>query len=60
VLYYPQDDQYRRRVLKQVSYTHPLDDRLLLHDLTGDGSPEMIVPDSGGGTLSVYQFERPN
>jgi hypothetical protein len=46
--------------LKQVSYTHPLDDRLLLHDLTGDGFPEMIVPDSGGGTLSIYRFERPN
>lgn len=60
VLYYPQDDQYRRRVLKQVSYTHPLDDRLLLHDLTGDEYPEMIVPDSGGGTLSIYRFERPN
>ena len=60
VLYYPQDGEYRHHVLKQVSYTHPLDDRLLLHDLTGDGGPEMIVPDSGGGTLSIYQFERLN
>jgi hypothetical protein len=60
VLYYPQDGKYRRHALKQVSYTHPLDDRLLLHDLTGDGDPEMIVPDSGGRTLSIYQFDRPN
>ena len=60
VLYYPRDGQYRRRVLRQMSYTHPLDDRLLLYNLTGDGYPEMIVPDSGGGKLSIYQFERPD
>ena len=60
VVYYLQDGEYRRHVLKQVSYTHPLDDRLLLHDLTGDGDPEMIVPDSGGGRLSIYRFERPD
>jgi hypothetical protein len=57
VLYYPHDDQYRRRVLKRMSYTHPMDDRLVLRDLTGDDRPEMIVPDSGGGTLSIYRFE---
>jgi hypothetical protein len=57
VLYGPEDGRYRVRALKQMPYTHPLDDRLLLHDLTGDGYPEMIVPDSGGGKLSIYQFE---
>lgn len=57
VLYAPRDGQYQHQVLNQMSYTHPLDDRLVLRDLTGDDRPEMIVPDSGGGKLSIYQFE---
>ncbi len=57
VLYQPRAGQYQPRVLKRMSYTHPMDDRLILRDLTGDGYPEMIVPDSGGGTLSIYRFE---
>lgn len=60
VVYSPHDGQYQPRVLRKTSYTHPLDDRLILHDLTGDDYPEMIVPDSGGGTLSIYQFETSN
>jgi len=60
VLYTVRDGRYRPQMLKRMPYTHPLDDRLLLRDLTGDGTPEMIVPDSGGGKLSIYQFERSN
>lgn len=60
VVFQHQEGQYESRVLKELPYTHPMDDRLLLHDLTGDDDPELIVPDSGGGRLVIFQIERSN
>lgn len=57
VLYQYRAGQYRSRVVRRMGYTHPMDDRLILHDLTADGRPELIVPDSGGGRLAIFQFE---
>lgn len=55
-LYQYRDGQYRGRVVRRMPYTHPMDDRLLLHDLTGDGHPEMIAADSGGGSLTIFRL----
>lgn len=60
VLYQYRDGRYRSQVIREMPYTHPLDDRLILRDLTGDDRPELIVPDSGGNQLSLYQFEWTN
>lgn len=57
-LYQPQGGQYRGRIVKRLSYSHPMEDRLVLHDLTGDEYPELIVPDSGGDKLTIFQIER--
>lgn len=58
VLYEPRGEQYRGRIVKQMDYTHPMDDRMVLHDLSGDGRPEIIVPDSGGGKLSIFRIKQ--
>lgn len=60
VLFQYREGRYRSHVVRQMSYTHPMDDRLVLRDLTGNGRPELIVPDSGGNRLSVYRFEWTN
>ena len=41
------DGDYRPNVLLQLDYRHPIDDRIVLHDLSGNGVPEAIMPDSG-------------
>lgn len=43
------DGAYRPNVLKLLNYSHPMDDRILLYDLSGNGVPEAIIPDSGPG-----------
>ena len=52
------DGAYRPNVLMLLDYTHPMDDRVILHDLTGNGIPEAIIPDSGPGIdrLLIIQF----
>lgn len=56
VLFEYRKGRYRSRVLKQLPYTHAMEDRLVLQDLIGDGWPELIVPDSGGDTLRIFRF----
>lgn len=60
VLYQPRDGQYRGQIVKQLAYSHPMEDRLVLHDLTGDEYPEIIVPDSGGDKLTIFRVEGAN
>lgn len=59
-LYQPRGGQYRGQVVKRLAYSHPMEDRLVLHDLTGDGYPEVLVPDSGGDKLTIFRIERAN
>ena len=49
---------YRPNVLMPLDYTHPMDDRILLYDLSGDGVPEAVIPDSGSGAdrLVILRF----
>lgn len=48
------DGHYRYQVLKAINYSHPMDDRILLVDLTGDNRPEIIIPDSGAGINTIH------
>lgn len=57
VLFQYREGQYQSQVVRQMPYTHPMDDRLVLRDLTGNDRPELIVPDSGGNRLSIFRFE---
>lgn len=41
------DGAYRAQELMRFDYDHPMDDRILLHDLNGDGRKEIVIPDSG-------------
>lgn len=61
VLWYEFDDQrYQPHVLRLLDYGHPMDDDILLHDVTGDGQLEAFVPDSGPGVnkLHIFRFGR--
>lgn len=60
VLFQHRKGQYRSQVVRRMSYTHPMDDRLILRDLTKDGRLELIVADSGGGELAIFRFEGAN
>lgn len=60
VLYQPRDGQYRGQIVTRLAYSHPMEDRLVLHDLIGDGRPEIIVPDSGGDKLTIFRLEAAN
>ncbi len=53
------DGAYRPNVLMPLDYPHPMDDRILLYDLSGDGVPEAIIPDSGSGVdrLVIIRFK---
>lgn len=33
--------------LRNINYNHPMDDRIVLFDITGDGQAELFIPDSG-------------
>ncbi|MFH5885420.1 FG-GAP repeat domain-containing protein [Halalkalibaculum sp. DA3122] len=50
------DGVYRGKVLKELPYGHPMEDRILFEDLNGDGTPEMIIADSGGHLLRIMEF----
>lgn len=60
VLYQPRNGQYQGQIVKRLAYSHPMEDRLVLHDLTGDEYPEIIVPDSGGDKLTIFRIEEAN
>lgn len=55
----PIGQDYRPHVLLPLGYNHPMDDRIVVHDLTGDGQAEVIIPDSGPGVdrLWIMQFD---
>jgi hypothetical protein len=42
-------ERYEPNLLKRIDYGHPMDDRIVLHDLDGDGLEEAFIPDSGTG-----------
>lgn len=58
VLFEWADGRYRANVIKQYNYVHAMEDRIIPRDLTGDGWPELIIPDSGGGRLRVMKLTR--
>lgn len=41
------DGQFQPAILRTIDYHHPTDDRIMLHDVTGDGQAELMMPDSG-------------
>lgn len=41
------DGAFQPVTLMNIDYDHPMDDRMILHDVTGDGRPEVLAPDSG-------------
>lgn len=51
---------YRPWKVMDIPYAHPMDDRILLHDLDGDGIEEVFIPDSGVGVnlLRILHFSR--
>lgn len=52
------DGRYRPNALLPIDYGHPMDDRMVLYDLDGNGRLEAIVPDSGPqvNRLWILQF----
>ncbi len=52
---------YRANELLEIDYGHPMDDRILLADLDGDGRLEALIPDSGTGVdrLWIIKFAVP-
>lgn len=46
--------QYEPRILRELNYPHPTEDRILLHDVTGDGQAELFLPDSGPGVNRLH------
>lgn len=48
LLYYEfVDGRFEPFILRELDYTHPMDDKIMLYDLTGDGQTEILIPDSG-------------
>jgi len=45
---------YRANTLMRFNYGHPMDDRIRIHDLNGDGIEEIIIPDSGPGVDKLW------
>ncbi|HEX71709.1 MAG TPA: VCBS repeat-containing protein [Candidatus Hydrogenedentes bacterium] len=54
------EDAYRPWKVMDFGYAHPMDDRILLYDLDGDGVDEVFIPDSGVGVnlLRILHFDR--
>jgi hypothetical protein len=54
------DGRYQPNELFSFDYGHPMDDRILLHDLDGDGRLEAFIPDSGPRVdqLWIVKFRR--
>ncbi len=48
------DGAYRPNRLLPIDYGHPMDDRIVLWDLDGDGQAEAIIPDSGPGVNRLW------
>lgn len=42
-------ERYEPNLLRRIDYDHPMEDRIVLHDLDGDGLAEAFIPDSGSG-----------
>jgi hypothetical protein len=61
LLYYEfANGQFEPHILRELDYTHPMDDRIMLFDLTGDGQAEIFIPDSGPDidTLHILRMSR--
>jgi hypothetical protein len=43
--------------LRFIDYHHPMEDRIILHDLDGDGLDEAFIPDSGTGSNRLFIFK---
>lgn len=56
VLFQWNGQEYEPRTLKRLPYGHAMEDRILHQDLTGDAMPELIIADSGGAALRIFQF----
>ena len=48
--------QFEPTTLKRLPYGHAMEDRILCRDLAGDALPELIIADSGGAALRIFQF----
>jgi hypothetical protein len=48
--------RYRGHVVKRFAYSHAMEDRIVWRDMRGDAKPELIIADSGGDQLRVYQL----
>lgn len=53
-------DRHEANILRSIDYGHPMEDRIILHDIDGDGLEEAFLPDSGTGNSSFVwiRFQR--
>lgn len=56
VLFQWHEGRYAGTVLQQLPYGHAMEDRIVVRDLVGNGMPELIIADSGGEKLRVFQL----
>lgn len=56
VLFQWRGDGFEPTILRRLPYGHAMEDRILLRDLVGDDTPELIIADSGGGALRLFRF----
>ncbi|MFP4365684.1 MAG: FG-GAP repeat domain-containing protein [Bacteroidales bacterium] len=54
------DGNFQPLNLRNINYNHPMDDRIELFDITGDGQAEVFIPDSGPQVdlLHILQLRR--
>ncbi len=57
LLYEFHQGNFQPSILRTLDYGHPMDDRILLHDLIGDGQPKLLIPDSGPGVNQLHIFQ---
>jgi hypothetical protein len=56
MVYYPMDNPASPSLLRLMDYNHPMEDRIILYDLEGDGVEEAFIPDSGTGSDRLFIF----
>jgi hypothetical protein len=50
------DGRYHPRLLKRLNYGHAMEDRIVCRDLTDDGQVELIIADSGGDRVRIFEL----
>lgn len=56
VLFQWDENGFEPTILKRLPYGHAMEDRILCRDLIGGALPELIIADSGGAALRIFQL----